>query len=160
MAEQVARSIRAGQEVFDKIKKITTEMGFQNQGEALSAILNAWESNKAKETCPGLKDVITELQGHQNAISRIFNFVIESSLEQESVIQESFAAEMQTLREEVKKANERLKEEKNLRHNLLDENQTLKETIEELKHQLLECENLNKDLRQALNTVTALKGGN
>lgn len=150
----IVRSIRAEPEVFENLKKITSDMDFENQGAALSAIVAAYERDKASKAVPGLKNIIEELSAHQNAIGRIFNELLEQNVQKEAVVREEIQLEIGRIRHENERLKKELEEEKQLRWNAMDKLESYKETVEDLKHQLQEEEELNKTLRNALDIAT------
>ena len=150
----IVRSIRAEPEVFEELKKITSSMNFENQGAALSAMISAYERDKASKMIPGLKNIIEELAAHQNAISRIFNNLLEQNAQEESVVREEVQVEMDRIKAENEKLKKEVAAEKELRWQAVDEMKTYRETVKEMKQKLQEGEELSRTLRNALDIAT------
>lgn len=99
--KQIARSIRANSEIFNALKNITVDMNFSSQGETLAALIALWEREQARKSLPEMQSMIDEFDMHLNSLSRLFNELLERSLQQKNVTREKVRAEMDRLRAEL-----------------------------------------------------------
>lgn len=92
MAEEIktARSIRANESTFDKLKAITEEEGFENQGAALEALISAFEIGKSKAILPNLQTDISDYESHITAIQKAFLHTLELNVNAENRIRTEF----------------------------------------------------------------------
>lgn len=92
MAEEIktARSIRANESTFDKLKAITEEEGFENQGAALEALISAFEIGKSKAILPNLQTDISDYESHITAIQKAFLHTLELNVNAENRIRAEF----------------------------------------------------------------------
>ena len=67
----IIRSIRGNKEVFDRLADIT-KANFSNQGEALEALVNAWDLQQAKTATPNRKTEIEDFDAHLQALSTAY----------------------------------------------------------------------------------------
>lgn len=73
--EMKTRSIRADETTLDRFKAISEE--FENQGECLSNLINAYELAKAKNTLTNMQTDISDYETHIAAIQRAFLHILE-----------------------------------------------------------------------------------
>lgn len=70
--ETTVRNLRAPKEIFDRLSALTKDNGFANQGQALEALLNAWQVQSAKDAIPEQRTAIEDFDSHVQAIQRAY----------------------------------------------------------------------------------------
>lgn len=95
MSDVKVKSFRITDELAEKIKEITAELGGSSQ-QAFSTIVNAYEMQASKETLPtGISGRIEELDGHLNSINRIVIDLADAYNSCKQVTKDQYAAELQ-----------------------------------------------------------------
>lgn len=96
MAEQVTRSIRADAETFEKLKQICSEKGLK-QGEAMEALLTAWEVQEAKGLVPERAADVADFDAHLQGIQKAFLRSLDLAQSAESRARISYAAQLDAM---------------------------------------------------------------
>lgn len=94
--EMKTRSVRATEDTFEKLKEIVEQSEFNNQGEALTALISLWENEQAKNMLPDRK---TEIENFQALTQRINDSYINSlqlNIEAEDRIRMEFAGTLKS----------------------------------------------------------------
>ena len=89
------RSIRANEEVFERLKEIAAEGKMNNQGEALTALVRMWEMDQAKASIP---DRGTEIDNFRATIHKLEDFflnALEVNINAEDRIRQGFAGQLE-----------------------------------------------------------------
>ena len=97
--ETTVKNIRAPQEIFDRLKALTDE-SFPNQGAALEALLNSWETQIAKAAIPSRETDIADFDSHLQAIQRAFVHSLEVAQNADARARDAFRKEVEALRAE------------------------------------------------------------
>ena len=87
-ATQKVRSIRIGEETFDKFRTIAAD--FPNQGEAIASMISAWEIQKARAVITERTAEISNYDAHLQAIQAAFLHSLELNENAEGRIRQEF----------------------------------------------------------------------
>lgn len=107
--ETTVKNIRAPQEIFDRLKALTDE-SFPNQGAALEALLNSWETQMAKAAIPSRETDIADFDSHLQAIQRAFIHSLEVAQNADARARDAFRKEVESLRAEKLELRQKLEE--------------------------------------------------
>lgn len=176
----MVRSIRATEDVFEKLKKIAAQGKMSNQGEALTSLIHLWEIDQAKAMIPNRK---TEIENFRLTLQKLEDFflnALEINLSAEARIRQEFEGKLENQTVSIsalKKAKEeaeqnihhfhtvieRLQEEKTkyeIRCNQVEKEKTA--VIESYEEKLLDKDRLNKSLQEQVSmnkaNIEELKG--
>ena len=138
MAEEMkTRSIRADEETLDKFRALSEE--FNNQGECLSSLINAYEIAKAKNTLTNMQTDIEDYESHISAIQKAFLHVLELNENTEVRCREELRSLLDSKDKTISDLQNRLdaaiaksENKDNVINNLDNEKQTLLDQIETL----------------------------
>ena len=95
MDELKTRSIRATEETFEALKAIA-EKEFNNQGEALTALVSLWESENTKKVLPEQASTVDNVRTHLQAISDIFLTLMQANASTDERVRGEYAARLQS----------------------------------------------------------------
>lgn len=140
-ADTTVRSLRATDKVFEKLKIIADEQGFSSQGEALTALVQMWETEQAKILIPDRATEIDNFRAMVHKIESSFINSLEINMNAEERIRQEFEAKL--------KANDTT-------INLLQEQK--QKLIDEKKQLELDCntiKDMNIETTSKLTSVTA-----
>lgn len=142
MAEEMkTRSVRATEDTFEKLKEIVERSEFNNQGEALTALISMWENEQAKNMLPDRKTEIENFQALMQRINDSFISSLQLNIEAEDRIRMEFAGTL--------KSNE-------VTINLLQEQKTdAIQKAKQLKTEMDLLQKTNNELRTSFDAVKA-----
>lgn len=159
MAEEMkTRSIRADEETLDKFKALSEE--FNNQGECLSSLINAYEIAKAKNTLTNMQTDIEDYESHISAIQKAFLHVLELNENTEVRCREELRSLLDSKDKTITDLQNRLdaaiakSENAEQDHKTLEkENELLSEKIEKLTK---DNDNLNDQIKDKKEIIDSL----
>lgn len=94
--EMKTRSVRATEDTFEKLKEIVEQSEFNNQGEALTALISLWENEQAKNMLPDRKTEIENFQALTQRINDSFINSLQLNIEAEDRIRMEFAGTLKS----------------------------------------------------------------
>lgn len=89
----IVRSVRGDKETFERLANITKAQ-FANQGEALAAIIAAWDLQQAKTATPNRKTEIEDFDAHLQALSTAYVHSLQIAESAETRAQNALNAEL------------------------------------------------------------------
>lgn len=97
----VVRSVRAAEDVFAKLKELSSSGQFANQGEALSYLVNLYNLEQAKEQA-GREAEIDDFHGHVNRIMDMYLESIALASDTEDRVRKDFQERMENQEKTIK----------------------------------------------------------
>lgn len=91
----IVRSIRGDKETFERLADIT-KANFANQGEALNALINAWDLQQAKTAIPTRKAELDDFDAHLQALSTAYLHSLQIAESAETRAQNALDAEIRS----------------------------------------------------------------
>ena len=135
---QKVRSIRATDEVYDKFKALAA--GFDNQGEALSSLIAAWEMQQAKAVITNRATEISDYDSHLQALQTTFLRALELNENTENRVRQEFRTQLDSKDQTIADLQGQLAQAKAAVKEAEDRAAALQEAATELKDKLKEAE--------------------
>lgn len=101
----VVRSVRAGEDVFEKLKELSNSGQFSNQGEALAYLVNLYNIEKAKEQV-GREAEIENFHGHINRIMDMYLGSLALAADTEDKVRAEFSNRLENQEKSIKELRE------------------------------------------------------
>ena len=132
-SQNKTRSIRATDETFAKFKEITESIG-SGTNESLSALINAYELQQAKQVLTGQAALIDDFKARVDGIVKAYIAALELSVNAEERIRAEFAVQIES---QAKTIAALQRESESIKAETITIQTQLNDTIRALKHDLL-----------------------